>query len=207
MGNLNTSRRALLSAALAVPVAAVPAVAAACPITAETIAWDRLIAAFQQAQRASDHYDETVWHPARDAVERIAPRPEMTFAVAAANGQIAEFRFHPDRPDEWEQSGPQCKKAASQMKEKWRAHRSARASVRLNAIEDEVDRLSDLVCEARWAAIQTPAPHLAALRWKLDQLFGLDARGGVDGESPVYTSDVVNDFMADVYRLLPEGRA
>lgn len=74
-------------------------------------------------------------------------------------------------------------------------------------VNDEHDRLIDVMCAAEEVVLATPAPDLAALRWKLDKLFVLD-HSGFDpaGSTPCWSAPYVHQTMLDIVRLLPEGR-
>lgn len=200
------SRRQILAGLAAAPALALPVAAGAALATTERVAWDRLIAAHRSAEAVSEHYDATVYRPADLRVERIAPRPEMTFEVPDRSGYSPVYVLRANNLDEWDDNiSPQVRNAAAEEKAKWRAYKEARKAAGLDAIEDESERLGDLAYAARWAAINTPAPDLTALRWKLDQLFGQGARDE-DDESPAWAPRIVNDLMSDVHRLLPAGR-
>lgn len=68
------------------------------------------------------------------------------------------------------------------------------------------DALGDAMCEAEGAMLATPAPDEAALLFKLEFLFGDDARGS-DDSSAAWCAEWINPVMADAHRLLWNGRA
>ena len=65
-------------------------------------------------------------------------------------------------------------------------------------ISDALERLCTVFCDAQTAAMNTPAPDLAALRWKLDHAMSIES-GGTDG----WTVEYVKQMLADIDRLLP----
>lgn len=105
------NRRALLGASLAgvVALAATASSAAALPLPAiamtDTGPWDRAMAAYVDADRASESYNENIWKPCHAAVERAAPLPDLSFDVPMPSegqvrytvplNQIDKFDHHP----------------------------------------------------------------------------------------------------------------
>lgn len=80
------------------------------------------------------------------------------------------------------------------------------ARERSHAYGDTDDTLWDARTDAEIAAFQIPAPHVVALAWKLERLFGpeqRDAEGFGDAWGPV----LLNPIMADVRRLSGEAGA
>ena len=70
----------------------------------------------------------------------------------------------------------------------------------MDALNDQSDDLGDRLAEGAEAIMATPAPDLAALRWKLDYLSG-------DGHAfAAWEEDYTRQAFADMARLLPEGR-
>lgn len=64
---------------------------------------------------------------------------------------------------------------------------------------NRMDELADSYCDARVGLMNTPAPDLAALRWKLDQ-FRDD-----DGDLVAWTADIAAQTFDDIARLLPRS--
>lgn len=159
------TRRHVLAAMGALPVAAlgVPAIAHA-PVV-DRAAWDRALHVFERARATSAAY---------------RPRYDRTWAAyrTAVDGQtltIAEDRRIS------EQTG--CQDAGR--------HYEALA-------EQENKAAGDL--------IMMPAPDRPALLWKLEHLFGAEARGaGEDGAG--YCAEWTNAFMADARGLLGDAHA
>lgn len=93
----------------------------------------------------------------------------------------------------------------------WRAKTEWDAYVALP--DDSPDRhwMSDLVSEsadasenATDALMAMPAPHLAALRWKLDRVFTFHSNLDADKFMDSYCFEYVRQTMDDYKRLLPE---
>lgn len=59
-------------------------------------------------------------------------------------------------------------------------------------VNSHYDELVDRMCDARWALMAMPAPHNAALLWKLEYLM----------EDTAYADDCVEQPIADMRRLL-----
>ena len=66
-------------------------------------------------------------------------------------------------------------------------------------IAERFEQLGERICDTAETLMQTPAPDLAALRWKLDHLTDNGERW--DNWSP----DYVMQALADIARLLPAG--
>ena len=168
----DTNRRAFIagSAVAAVAVATLP-VAASSANAVDRTAWEQALARFNSTKRAADDYEAHVLTPVADRME----------ALQAANG------ITPGQP---------------RYLERRMAFVEANESAYLDyhAIIDEQERLTDLFCEATEAALQTPAPDLAALHWKLDYL--TDAGTNF----PSWTPGFVEQTFADMARLLPQAR-
>ena len=73
-----------------------------------------------------------------------------------------------------------------------------------DAVHDEQERLVEVMCDAEEAVLQTRAPDLQALRWKLERVIDADPEKG-HGTSP-WAPEYVAQTLADIARLLPEGR-
>ena len=65
----------------------------------------------------------------------------------------------------------------------------------------KADELGEADHDATWALFDIPAPDLAALRWKIEHLFGHCEDCEVDS----WSTEVMKVFLADVRRLLPEA--
>lgn len=69
----------------------------------------------------------------------------------------------------------------------------------MDALDDKAEILGDQLAEARDCLMQTPAPDLAALHWKLLQL------RDQDGDMDAWVAKYVNQTYADIARLMPEA--
>lgn len=65
--------------------------------------------------------------------------------------------------------------------------------------DDRSEALTERFIETRAALMEMPAPDLAALRWKLEQL------PDPDGSMAAWSADFVRATFADVANLLPKG--
>ena len=201
----NTTRRSLLrlgtgalaygagAAAVAGGVALVgEAKRAALP--ADHRAFDRALAAYRAAVKASDDHYRLIEEPAEDEVQRRAPFSGCTFYHTASNGQTVGHRWNPKDPDGWE-SGPPgsiLAQKARAVRAAYEANQRVRVQMGMAAIGEESNRLYRAVTPAEDALFATPAPDLAAIRTKLELLWN-DERAQI----PEY-QDLV---LADVRRL------
>lgn len=73
-------------------------------------------------------------------------------------------------------------------------------------IYDRQQELCEQFVDAQSEVMNTPAPHLSALRWKLDQILVLEHSDDSDGGStPSWTRKYVAQTFDDIARLLPKG--
>ena len=70
-----------------------------------------------------------------------------------------------------------------------------------DAVSAEGERLGQAMSDADTALMETPAPTLAALRWKLDRLMEVEA----DGYTAGWSEDYARQTIADYRRLLGEA--
>lgn len=87
----------------------------------------------------------------------------------------------------------------TQRRDAYRAHLNREYGAKAAPYEQEVqyDDLTDTMVEAESVLVNTPAPNLSALRWKLEHLLESD---GV-ATSP-WSPDYTKQTMADIRRLL-----
>lgn len=70
-------------------------------------------------------------------------------------------------------------------------------------LEDEYERLGEVLSDATWVLMLLPAPDSAAFLWKTEYLFGDTPEGGC---SASWNASVMHPYMADCRRLLgPEA--
>lgn len=177
--NIETTRRAFIGGTAAMAaVAASPAVAIALP--ADRKAWEHAMARFQVAKVEFDAFA---------AVFDEGLEGEMAFEAAHGvvhmlpNGDFAPNYF--------------AKRKALQAEH-------GTAYLVPDHMHERMEALSEAMGEAEMAALNTPAPDLAALRWKLDRLT-VDA-GKSDGDMPPWAGHVIRQTLLDIARLLPPGR-
>lgn len=83
----------------------------------------------------------------------------------------------------------------------WTRYKSMPASVRERIVGEEVERASEVHDEVWAELMKTPAPHLSALRWKLERLLEIED----DGMSASWCERLVLPVLADIARLLGEA--
>lgn len=78
----------------------------------------------------------------------------------------------------------------------WAQYKAAEAA------DDEAERdvFSEAVADAESTLMDTPAPDMAALCWKLDKLF--ETRGGNPDETPGWDRRAAQSTINDYHRLL-----
>jgi hypothetical protein len=177
---IDTNRRAFMAgSAIAAIAVAIPAAATTAPV--DRRAWDFAMARLEATKAASDTYDANVFDPAYNREQ----------AFEASHGLSHQF------PD-----GSYTPNYHERRKALWDTH--GKAHCLPDDISDEQERLVEVMCDAEFAVMQTPAPDTAALRWKLDKLF--DTGTDPDRGTSAWSADYVAQTMADIARLLPEAR-
>jgi hypothetical protein len=200
-----TTRRGLLwmGTSVAAYGAGAALVAGGCALAGEAkgamptdrAAWDRALAEYQAASDASDHHWRTVEEPMCDEIDRRAPHPGAFFTVPARSGQVGRLPWYPD-PTAYAGQGPTIYAAAKAHHAKMEAWKQAAADLQRDAISERSDELQDACSDAETRLFHTPAPDLAAIRVKLELLWG-----GERDRLPDYDALV----MADVRRLCGEA--
>lgn len=167
---LNVNRRALLGGGAAAIAVGLTATATAAT-PMDRSEWEHAVRAYDRAMADCDRYYRKVWLPLSDKIDRIED---------AAGLDRTRYGFW-DRRKDFVKANPKLYHD-------------------LSAVGDESDRLGDAASDAGEVAMDTPAPDLAALRWKLEQL------RDPDGDLGAWTASYVEQTFADIARLLPEGR-
>lgn len=131
--------------------------------------WERALRRFKEAEAKADRHYQQVYEPLADRMDRIED---------AAGLDRARFDF-------WERRKAFVKVNPNLYRD-------------FDAAGDECERHGDAVSDALTALMDTPAPDLAALRWKLDQF-----RDEKDGSLQPYTASFTDQTYADMARLMP----
>ncbi|MXO85238.1 hypothetical protein GRI38_04270 [Altererythrobacter aurantiacus] len=212
----NTKRRDLLK------VAPLCAVAVALPATASAVsdrtAWEKAMRAYLAA-KSEDAAFLAEWRITSDrckaACERVpheafpsdpytgTPGPITTdnaSFVRRARRTVADLasgRMHfDDRPD-LRAHRKLCQDVAAAADRRDEQVRRVRSSFAMDEADDMAEELCDRVCATHSALMAMPAPDLAALHWKLDQL------RDQDGDMESWAARYVAQTFADIARLLP----
>lgn len=164
--------------------------------------WGKLLSDREAAKTASDLYNSTVHNPLYEKLERTSPRPNLSFEIEALDGKVSRYHIDPGNlhalDDHW---SPVIRRNAATIKAAWLTHRETRERLDMDAVNDESDRLVDEQCAIESALLTAPAPDAAALLWKLEHLFGPEARDDCEF-SAAWCSDWMNALMSDAHRLL-----
>lgn len=201
----NTTRRSLLrigtgalaygaGAAAVVGGMAIAGEAKSATLAPDRRAFERALAAYRAAVKASEDYYRLVEEPAEDEVQRRAPFHGCTFYHTATNGKTVGHRWNPNEPDGWDYGPPNSILAqkAQAVRTAYEANQRAREQMGMAAISEESNRLYSAISPVEDALFATPAPDIAAVQIKLGLLWN-DERDPI----PAY-QDLV---MADVRRL------
>lgn len=215
----NVSRRAILGAAAAVPaLVALPAAAAIAAIPADRSAWDRAFAAYEKAKAEDEAYD-AIFNPVYDQwkaeVEAIPHRtfgPDLYIGRATISTedrvQIATVRKRVEDADNGKITcapGHAMEKHLELCREIVAFDDARQAQVkaiedRLNwqELNDKWEAVGQAAYEAECEVLDTPAPDLPALLFKLEKLLHADE----DGSTSPWCEQKVAQTMADARRLL-----
>jgi hypothetical protein len=171
----------------------------------EHAVWDGALAEYQAAKDALARHNSTIYDPLYKELKCISPRPSLHFEIEALNGQVA--RYHVDSRDlnAWDDHwSPVYRRKAAEVRAAWLTYRSNCERLGTDAAGEESDRLCDAQCAIESTLIQMPAPDQAALLWKLEQLFGPEARDA-DDYAPGWCAEWMNVVMDDARRLLGQN--
>jgi len=164
--------------------------------------WNAMLDELDEAKRAFDLYDKTEFERTYQYIEKTAPRPDLAFEITARSGQTARYMVWPNDLRAWDDHiSAEYRDKAAAIREAWLVHRSLCGIVGWDQICEEQERLCAVQCEVEAKLICTPAPDCAALYWKLDRLFGPDARTP-DGFGGSFCAEWINAVMADAHRFL-----
>lgn len=217
--DLTTTRRGILTAALALPAtalaASVPTTAQAAPT--DRTAWDRAFAAFELATFEDEAFGrvyndvEARYFAALAAIPHTALRPDpysgRFIPVTTADEQFVkrarrlvedvragrcylETERYPDLGEHYRL----CRETKVAADKRDRKVRQLNARLGMDEVEAMSEALGQRAYEAKWALMELPAPDGAALLWKLGVL--------LDADSIAWEEKAVSPAMADARRLL-----
>jgi hypothetical protein len=198
-----TSRRALIGA-LSVAPFALGAIAAKASTISGSVAWDQTLAAYEQRKAEAEHFSATIYDPLHEKLEPL--RPEYTIKHSAKNGSVGTHRFLPGEIDTYEHDGSAWDSwqfIRPEVDALIARHREYERQCDLHGwdrLNDRMDALMDAQCEAERAALATPAPNHAAIMWKLERLFGPDARDP-DDYTASWCPERVEQFFEDIRNM------
>lgn len=222
----NATRRAILAG---VPAAAIAATIPAGAAPADRRAWEHALAIHQRAKQAEEAF-YPVWQGLHakcradcENVPHIVLRPDPYtgrnrpvstadwFYVARARDAVkkldaGETYLDPSSPSV--QAHYQLQRDVAAAADDYDSDIQAiRDGYGMDEADDHFEALGEATNNAEAAVMATPAPDLAALRWKLDRLLELEHTDDEDGGSfPAWAGHYVAQTLADIARLLPEGR-
>ena len=166
------------------------------------IAWAMALAAREAAKAAYDLHHETVYRPLADEFERTYPRPSQYFEITAQSGQTARYFVPANDLHQWDNHVSYLfREKSAVVRDAWLAYLNAQEQSGYDAINDESERLCEAQCNRENDLIVMPAPHASALMWKLEHLFGPEARNE-DDYSDGWCAEWINAVMTDARRLL-----
>ena len=221
----HTTRRNLLIAAPAVAaIAAIPAIAIAKTCPADRSAWNAAMADYQRVNAEDAAFSQgymPLWERCKadcEQVPHVALRPDPhsghnqpvttadTWAVRMARHEVKQMDngkmwLDPKVPGVQARFDLQCDivRAAD---ERDAAIQVVRGRFGMDEADDESERLGDRLADAASTLMSAPAPDLAALRWKLDYMHAEDG----SESTPAWSMHFVAQALADIARLLPEGK-
>lgn len=160
----SASRRGIIGALAAAPLALAIAPAGATPASA----WARAEARYSAACKAASQYFEAVYQPLwKRFEEACGPQPPMLADITFGNGSTRQYRF--DRTTEWPPSRTYDPgRDAQRIYFEWSDRsRKLERDPAWSAASEELDRLYDMEYAARKALMATPAPDQRALAFKV----------------------------------------
>lgn len=164
--------------------------------------WAETLKARQVAKQVFEEFQEGVWNPLAEELERISPRPDLFFEVRAASGEVARYLVPANDLHAWDDHWSRLfRDKAAAVREAWLAHRSMCEGLGWDAACEESERLCSFQTALESELILMPAPDSSALLWKLEYLFGSPARSE-DDYCDSWCAEWMNQVMSDVRRLL-----
>lgn len=187
-------------------------------------AWNSLMATFDAAKAADDDIN-ACYDAARAAYDAEKPaEPEIDLALIGltllGSSEIVLRRLlYADDLDDlqakvigatgvtrWERVNRDPQRIAEIDKARTfrQLDQDSRGRHGLDALADQWEETGQKLADARNALLVAAAPDYAAVRWKLDQLFGPDATDPVaDGERgiPCWNAELTDAVIADMARL------
>lgn len=178
--------------------------------------WETALAAYREAEAAEKAF-EAEYVAINERFEAGVPNPDSLDLSAITLWGLGRDRFiYSANLDEywttfvagenkaWWSREPEAQKARVRATlDAILAFREANATNRrVSGIDDAewaFDRLVDTTAEARKVLLQTPAPDLSALHFKLDYLLQIDNFG----DTSPHAAELVRQAQADMARLLP----
>jgi hypothetical protein len=200
-------------------VAGEPAKAAAA--TADRSAWDQAFATYQRAKAEDDACNvafNELWEKCKAAEEVVphvtfGPDPfcgreiistESTGYGTSARRMVSDLasgkRRHDPYPDVMAHE-EFARRVAAVADERDCKIKAIRASFGMEEAEEEWEALGERRYAAEWALMDTPAPDLPALLWKIEHLFD------EDGDLKCLNAEATAVALSDARRLLSHGRA
>lgn len=180
-----------------------PATALAHADRAARAVWDRAMSRLASAERAASTFDEQVYDPRLAELQKIAPRPRLSFDIHTTKGGKITHAFSPFRLDEWDDHvSPLFRREAGKVKAAWLRHFAAKDQLGLDAVAKESERLQDEVNELEGQVMCLPAPDRGALLWKLERLFGDTSGRRADESGGSFDAEWMNAVMLDARNFL-----
>ena len=217
MTNATSTRRTVLCAMAAVPVAAIPSIAIASRSPAPAAEWYALKGAHDRAAAASEAFDRDVVEPMLEAWKQAQKGvPHVTTASSFPN--IMGGRTHLSTANAGSvtnarraaevSADPEYVATCKELVEAHDARAAELARRRLECGYDAVSARSEALCgielETWDKLMRMPAPDGDALMWKMQEMWGGDEG---DGYCDSWSMEFVNVVLADARRLLGVGQA
>lgn len=186
------------------------------------VAWDALMSAYNAAKAADDEVNRR--YDAASAAYRAEKPSEpeidtvLLFGFLLGRCDIARRRLiYADDLDQlqakiidakgvtlWEKvdRNPERIAELDKVREFRRLNKESEERHGLFDLDDEWEEAGGRLSNARTDLLIAPAPDYEAVRWKLDQLFGLEATGADEGRSiPCWNCEFTDAVIADMARL------
>ncbi len=168
----------------------------------ETASWYRTLEAREMAKAAYKFHDINVFQPLDAILEEITARPELAFEVTTEHGRTSRFSLGANELHKFDNHpSPAVRERAAAHRQSWMRFLAARKYIGWDTASTELDRLCGEQCDLESELITMPAPDLAALRWKLEHLFGPERREPGDF-CPSWCASYMNAILADAARLM-----
>jgi hypothetical protein len=135
--------------------------------------WDKAVERLESARAALKHFDQAIYNPAWQELERRASRPALSFSIPTAPGTTFKLLAEDlDRYAHDAQLGPHAAVVVAAWRRYVVERPIAEQAVGWQAINEQGDRIDRELVDAENDLMAMPSPHPEAFAFKVLMLHG-----------------------------------